>query len=522
MRPLYRLFLFSLLIAPAARAQTKVFKAVAQDMEQQFETILQDGKPVGYLMFMQLEKASADSFNYRIDIMDENLNDIGNVEFRQKKLNLKGVSFEQDVLCLVYVTSDYVGKEFKNLREFLQQENNNHDALFFQFLGLDGKFIATNTVITKAHQACAPAPDSRHAVIGYAAEYKHTIQLRNLAGKGFACFYGDESKNSLLVFNAAGKLTWQKQIHDNAVSMLMLTSGPEVSLLIKAKDKFDEGGFAVLSYNAIDTITYPKFLLKDRRGNSLKPLVFDNDPVTGKPFVSGLVIDSIHGNRYSNNKQLTHGPYSGLFTINLNGHTRGAIQAQFSYWNDGSQTFVNKHGYYSGEKVYADFERSFRDYQGNTWFVACGVHRRIRWAAMAATVATLPLIVPPLLFMGSGPVKFTSPGLLLLKQDHTGKLALANKVDTKSTDWGIPQSSVGVLGLHYYPISNSTIHTDYLVVDDEKNIQIYNVNETKVARTIPHQLGDNLQTILPAKEGYMMVYAFNKKEKTTRLSIEAL
>ena len=88
MNPLCRLLFFLfLLTATAAHAQTKVFKAVAQDMEQDFEPILQDGKPVGYLMFTQLEKASEDSFNYRVAIMDENLNDLGAVNFRQEKLN---------------------------------------------------------------------------------------------------------------------------------------------------------------------------------------------------------------------------------------------------------------------------------------------------------------------------------------------------------------------------------------------------------------------------------------------------
>ena len=52
----------------------------------QFETIRQDGNLVGYLAFNQLEKSGADSFHYRIVIMDENLNDIGKVDFNEGKL----------------------------------------------------------------------------------------------------------------------------------------------------------------------------------------------------------------------------------------------------------------------------------------------------------------------------------------------------------------------------------------------------------------------------------------------------
>src|ERR1700761_9732519 len=78
-----------LFAASNAEAQTKVFKEVAEGISSQFELIVQDDKLVGYLGFTQLEQASEDSFNYRISIMDENLNDIGTVNFREQKLSLR-------------------------------------------------------------------------------------------------------------------------------------------------------------------------------------------------------------------------------------------------------------------------------------------------------------------------------------------------------------------------------------------------------------------------------------------------
>jgi hypothetical protein len=74
----------------------------------------------------------------------------------------------------------------------------------------------------------------------------------------------------------------------------------------------------------------------------------------------------------------------------------------------------------------------------------------------------------------------------------------------------------------YYPVKNGDTRTQYLVIDKAKDIDIYNVNQKKVARTIPHKEGNNLVTVYPAKEGYIMVSEYNQKEKTTRLSIEAL
>jgi hypothetical protein len=116
--------LLLLVLATNTRAQTKVFKEVSEDISSQLAAILQDGKLVGYLFFTTLEKSSADSFNYRLSIVDENLNDIGKVEFLQEHLDLKEVAFEQDILCLAYIKSNFVGKEFRNGKDFRKETSN--------------------------------------------------------------------------------------------------------------------------------------------------------------------------------------------------------------------------------------------------------------------------------------------------------------------------------------------------------------------------------------------------------------
>ncbi len=91
------------LIAQYSMAQTKVFKEVSDEISSVIKIIKQDNATVGYLSFTRLEKATEDSFNYRISILDENLNDIGKVQFKEASLLLSDVSFEQDVLCLGYI-----------------------------------------------------------------------------------------------------------------------------------------------------------------------------------------------------------------------------------------------------------------------------------------------------------------------------------------------------------------------------------------------------------------------------------
>src|ERR1700744_4609935 len=97
--------LIVVLFGSTLEAQTKIFKEVSEEMSTQIKAISQDNALVGYLAFTRLEKTDADSFNYRLTIMDENLNDIGAVNFRQGILDLQSVSFEQNVLCLGYIQS---------------------------------------------------------------------------------------------------------------------------------------------------------------------------------------------------------------------------------------------------------------------------------------------------------------------------------------------------------------------------------------------------------------------------------
>ena len=101
-------------------AQSKIFKEVGEDISTRVKTITQDNALVGYLAFTRLEKTDADSFNYRVTIMDENLKEIGTVNFRQEILDLQAVSFEQNVLCLGYIQSPLTGGESVRSRRDLR------------------------------------------------------------------------------------------------------------------------------------------------------------------------------------------------------------------------------------------------------------------------------------------------------------------------------------------------------------------------------------------------------------------
>ena len=74
----------------------------------------------------------------------------------------------------------------------------------------------------------------------------------------------------------------------------------------------------------------------------------------------------------------------------------------------------------------------------------------------------------------------------------------------------------------FYKVVNSETKTNFIIIDDQDNTYIYNVNGKKLMRTIQHKEGHTKKGVYPAKEGHIMVTEYNRKERSTRFSIEAL
>jgi hypothetical protein len=518
------LFVIAALLSAAiySDAQTKVFKEVGNEISSDIKPIIQDGGLVGYLVFTQLEKASADSINYKISILDENLNDIGSVNFREQALHLRAVAFEQDVLCLAYEKSNVIDNQFRNMRKYRESVDNAKTAVMVQFLGINGKIIRTNNY--KVEMNTEPAMAGM-AISHIRAEFrlKEPIQLRNLPGKGFVCFYGDETKKGFLVFDPAGEQIWQRPVKDVADGYALFTSNKDIYILLKKKGGMLEGGYELLGYSAADSSTFPKYVLKDKYGNDLRVIAFDNDPITGKAYLSGEIINPAWGSRYPSGKIISRGAYMGVFTINLNGHQKGDIQDVYSYWADGSQTGISAKGLDLQHDGYPKLELSFRDYQGNTYFAGSYIVKRVRWGGIAAAVVTSPLIITPILILGSGTTKYKLEDGIMLKQNAKGALTVDKSIPANNTRFYAAAYPFGLYDTrNFYRVSNSDTKTNYIIVDDATSIVIYNVNQNKILRTIPHKDGNLRTAIYPAKEGHVMVSEYNKKEKYTRFSIETL
>jgi hypothetical protein len=517
------LLAFSIAIYSPLQAQKKIFQTVKDEISTQVNPIFQDNTLVGYLVFSQLEEAKADSFNYKLTILDENLNDIGIVKFREEKLYLKAVSFEQDVLCIAYLKSNIIYREFKTIREFKKALPNASSSLFMQFLSLQGNIVNTKTIPLEFKPEKEPAYAYGYYVAQ--ARLKHDVELKNIPQTGFGLLYGDDSKNNLLVYNTTGVQTWQKTIPGKYLSLSLYTSGPDMFILSKKKDKMNDGGYELLGYSSRDTTTYSTYALKDKHGNSLKPFSFDKDPVSGNMFIAGEIINPVKGNNYWSGVDLTKGPNKGFFTIDIEDFRNRKFNEKLTYYADGSKSFLSKRGYHRDSKSYVRYRGAFRDYQGNTIYIGTGIARKPKWGAIITGVITMPIIIPPLFILALGATDgFKATDAVLIKLDKKGQLTFDNTVPANHTR--LYHKNAHHLGNYdkktYYLLRNDEAKTNFVVIDDAKDIIFYNATKRQVVRTVPHKDGKLRTAIYPAKEGHVMITEYNKKENYLSVSIEAL
>jgi hypothetical protein len=130
----------------------------------------------------------------------------------------------------------------------------------------------------------------------------------------------------------------------------------------------------------------------------------------------------------------------------------------------------------------------------------------------------------PIMIAGTaGSTKARLADGLVVKLGAKGALSIENNFTLRPTIWAAARAPFVYWDTrNFYHLANSETKTNYLIVDDAKDITLYNVNQKKIVRTIPHKDGNIHTSILPAKEGHIMISEYNQKERYTRVSIEAL
>jgi len=92
--------------------------------------------------------------------------------------------------------------------------------------------------------------------------------------------------------------------------------------------------------------------------------------------------------------------------------------------------------------------------------------------------------------------------VVLIKQNTKGFIYFDNTLPADNTIFYRELVPIAYYNhRNFYGTVNPDTKTNYLIVDDVKNIVIYNVNKRKMQRTIPHKDGQIKTNVFPAKEG---------------------
>lgn len=519
------LLLFSIYAAQAqTKAQKKAFKEIAKDITSDVEEIRQDGSIVGYVVFTQLEKINTDSFSYKLTITDENMDDIGVIHFKDQKLYLNAVSLNDNILCLGYLKTNFIGIEFKNTKECKEAMLKAKTAVHLQFLNLNGKIINTKAFPLELEHTCNP--QTSYSKASGSGNWKFPVQVKNISSVGFACFYGDDKKNNLLMLNTDGNVLWQKPVKEQDVeSVSLATSQKNAFLLLKKKDEFKEGGYELLGYGATDSSNFPKYVLKDKEGKSLKVLTMDNDPVTGKPYLAGYIINPRKGNHFRSAKQLSHGTYCGVFTVNINGSTKTDVQASYSYWGDGSQSFISRKSRIREKKGFLILTNAYKDFQGNTIFTGSTFTKKVAVGHIFATILTAPIIFPIATNLGEGFNRSRVNETVLLKQNTKAALSIDYLNGSISDKFRSGETYDFANNKKIYFSTDFETKKNYIVVDDYKAISIYDGSQKKAVRQFARingpYAGVNVY-IYPAKDGHILVAKTSTWSNWSSYSLEAI
>lgn len=472
-------FIALLLLQTGVTAQSKIFKEIGEEISSRVTTIRQDNELVGYLVFTQLEKISEDSFNYRITIVDENLNDISTYDFKDQSLYLQHVALEQDVLCIAYLKSNVVGRVFKNNKEYksFRKDHATNSDLLLQFLQINGQLVKRTSIPLELDFWDVPTEDKQVQVT---SSLKEEIQLRNIPQQGFAVFYGDDFNNVLVVLKPDGSISWKKMIKEsNALDYVLLTSKEAVYMLMRKTGTMALGDYDLDCYDIQNKATFPRYKIKGKEGNRLHAIAFNNDPVTGLPFLTGFI--------YTPNLHEGTSTNAGWFTLNFAGTTNTDPQAVYTFWKESNQSTLP----YDYKKNVSEATFAFKDFGGNVYFTGISKSDDARRAREEPTV--------------------------LLKQDARGVVSMETSIPN-----GKKGAEMAPAVRSYSMVVNRQAKACYFIRGDAKEVSVYDIAQKKVTRTISRQDGQARIHIFPAKEGHIMVSEYNKKEKYTRVSIEPI
>lgn len=463
-------------------AQTKVFKEIAGSVKTQFEEIKESGSVIGYLSLSQIEKTDKDSFNYVIQLLDENLNDIGEVKFRDNDLNLHSVSFEKDVLCLSF--SKIIQPKAK-----LKVEDNRTYTQYF--VNLNGEIIGKHEIQRNNYTP------STHSI--------------NVPGKGFIVFTGEDKEGTLLGFDQAGKLKWKHSQKSITPHTLRATSS--VFGFFNTKDHVFE------FFDVEDPKKHFSVAPETPKKKAYYSLL-NAQNINDKLVWAGSVRST--KNIYKSG-QLKKGIDKGLYVLEVSGPSLKETTQKVDYWGGNAKhELLRSNASYRGNKQHrAVFSNAVADETGDVYFYSTNLQCKTATGRIVASVLTLPILVPPFMMASLGYSNLHYKDGSIFKFNSKNSLTIYDQVETGKSGKLVGKSPYGYAMPTVIRASNAETKDAHFIVKQKDEYMVYDVKKKK-ARPFTVSKKGITSTVYSAKDGHVLVLEKDLKAKETKLSIVAL
>lgn len=463
------------------QAQSKVFKEIAGSVKTDFNEIKESGSVIGYLSLIQIEKTDADSFNYEIKLLDENLNDIGETKFKEIDLDLQSVAYENNILCLSFI---------KYKKEKVKRKERFNSSYAQYFINLEGEFVNKHEI----------------AVTKGSSEQARNI---NVPTKGFIVFLKDKDGNKLVGYDNEGKLKWEHGIGSIEPGTLQATSS------IFGFHNSGDNNF--MFYDVDDPKKKAKVSPKTPEEMNYTLLSLQN--INNRLVYAGTLRPAAN---YKQMRNLRKGMDKGLFALEVEGLDKSKIRERVTYWGDGNSDLLRTNTTYrSDKKNQAIFANAVTDKDGNVYFFSTNLERRVRVGFIAANTILLPTVIFPVIFSSAGYNKYYYKNGSVLMMDPKNKIRIYDEVETERSGKLFAQDYFGEARPYVMSASNSETSESHFVIRESNEYKIYNIKNKKI-KSFPASKKGIETSVFPGKDGHILVLERNSALKETKLSIVAL
>lgn len=513
MKKINFIILISLMYISIVNGQSNLFTNIKQGVLTNMKPIIKNEMVEGYYMIYPLDKTSNKTYDFELNILDNNLKITHTLNIPStKSTNLIDGAFNGEFFCFTF----YDPKNKENHIEHI-------------LVNLNGEIVSklSSKVVYFVYD-----PDNMNTLLGVK---KYIYAIDNI---GFAWVKKTSANKSIIeVFDNTGKIIWTSvELSDekNIVDNIRILHTNQNRILVAATFNQSPWGnierSCLISYNSI---TGEKILTKEFPFNKYAGIFQDAE------FNEKNKTYDVFGEFYESNssKKMNGNQKLGIFNFTID--STNNVTENYLLWDDFAKKINMKSNGKMEKGQYVYFHQMHKNSNGSIYFI--GEQYKISLAGQINS------IMNPI----AGEIKVYTNNIIVVKLNDQFQIdSIFNYKKNKTSytlpsplSYGFSNDEYGITELmSYYQLFDFQFSTSNLESDnfnsvfvnfDKMNWQntgsnytIHNVSLDESDKLIDYSIELNTKpnffSVLPAKPGYIAIYEYFKKDKSANLRLEKL